>query len=163
VSSEDEEEEIEFPDDLVTEPPRARLASKQHAGMSHTEVTDIQRLFGTPLDQTIDPELCFVMMPFGGQLDEAWEDVIRTTVSGVGLKPVRADGIYGTGAIMRDVWIQIVRSRILVADLTGKNPNVFYELGLAHALGRDVVLLSQSMDDVPFDLRHLHDLRHGVR
>jgi hypothetical protein len=40
-----------------------------------------------------------------------------------------------------------------VADLTSKNPNVFYELGMAHAMGKEVVLLAQSLDDVPFDLR----------
>ena len=94
-------------------------------------------------------------MPFRDDLNELWEDAIRNTVASLSLNAVRADETYGVGPIMKDIWTQIVRSRILIADLTGKKSNVFYELGLAHALERDVVLLSQSMDDVPFDLRHL--------
>lgn len=47
------------------------------------------------------------------------------------------------------------RSRIIVADCTGKNANVFYEIGIAHAIGREVILITQSMNDIPFDLRHL--------
>ena len=55
--------------------------------------------------------------------------------------------------ITRDIWEKINRARFLIADLTGQNPNVFYEVGLAHALGKDVVLLTQTMTDVPFDLK----------
>jgi len=54
-----------------------------------------------------------------------------------------------------DIWEKINRARFIVADLTGKNPNVFYEVGLAHAIGKDVILITQSMDDVPFDLKVL--------
>jgi hypothetical protein len=56
---------------------------------------------------------------------------------------------------MRDIWSAIHAARIVVADCTGRNPNVFYEIGLAHAIGRYTILISQSIDDVPFDLRHL--------
>jgi hypothetical protein len=55
---------------------------------------------------------------------------------------------------MEDVWEQVCRARVLVAELTGRNPNVFYELGMAHTLGKSVILITQSIDDVPFDLRH---------
>lgn len=61
----------------------------------------------------------------------------------------------GTNLITWDIWERINRARFLVADLTDFNANVFYELGLAHALSKDVVLIAQSMDFVPFDLKAL--------
>ena len=54
----------------------------------------------------------------------------------------------------------IWRSRVVLADLSGKNPNVFYEVGIAHSLGRRTILVAQSMDDVPFDLRALRVLHY---
>jgi hypothetical protein len=58
-------------------------------------------------------------------------------------------------AIIQDVVSLIDRSRIVVCDCTGRNPNVFYEAGIAHTLGREVILITQSANDIPFDLRHL--------
>jgi hypothetical protein len=55
---------------------------------------------------------------------------------------------------MDDVVATIRRAQIIIADLTGQNANVFYEVGIAHAIGKPVLLLTQSIDDVPFDLRH---------
>ncbi len=65
---------------------------------------------------------------------------------------------------MQDVVSLIDRSRIVIADCTGRNPNVFYEIGIAHTLGREVILITQNEGDVPFDLRHLryvHYLNNG--
>ncbi|MEP6697900.1 MAG: hypothetical protein ABJA34_13630 [Pseudonocardiales bacterium] len=56
---------------------------------------------------------------------------------------------------MDQIWRGIRAAKILVAELTTKNPNVFYELGLAHALEKPVVLVSSNQEDVPFDLRHI--------
>ena len=56
---------------------------------------------------------------------------------------------------MQQILAGILEARVCVAQLTGKNANVFYELGIAHALKRPVVLISAAEDDVPFDLRHL--------
>jgi len=56
---------------------------------------------------------------------------------------------------MADIWEAICAARIIVADCTGRNPNVFYEAGLAHTVGKPVVLLTQNKDDIPFDLRHI--------
>jgi hypothetical protein len=67
----------------------------------------------------------------------------------------RADDVAGVNAITWDVWERINRARFLIADLTKQNANVFYELGLAHAISKDVVLLTQSMEYVPFDLKAL--------
>jgi hypothetical protein len=49
----------------------------------------------------------------------------------------------------------MLRSRVVICDCTGRNPNVFYEIGIAHTLGREVILITQNPEDIPFDLRHL--------
>ena len=69
---------------------------------------------------------------------------------------MRADNeIFGAGKIMDQVWQGINAAKVLVAELTSKNPKVFYELGIAHALQKPVVLVSSNEDDVPFDLKHI--------
>lgn len=61
---------------------------------------------------------------------------------------------------MQDIANLIARSRVVISDLSGKNPNVFYETGIAHTLGRDVIQITQSAEDVPFDLRHLRFINY---
>lgn len=77
-----------------------------------------------------------------------------------GLRAVRADSIFLPSAIMPDIWRFLSEARVLVADLTGRNPNVFYELGLAHAMRKPVILVANSLDDIPFDLRGLRVLSY---
>jgi hypothetical protein len=99
---------------------------------------------------------CFVMQPFSGPLGGYYESIFKPAIQQAGLEPVRADAeIFHTGKIMDQVWRGIREAKVLVAELTTKNPNVFYELGLAHALEKPVVLVSSNQDDVPFDLRHI--------
>ena len=76
---------------------------------------------------------------------------------------MRADELFSTGSVMEQIWEQIRKAKILLADLTGKNPNVFYELGLAHAIGKPVVFTSGNLEDVPFDLRHLRVIIYDIR
>ena len=94
----------------------------------------------------------FVIMPFTQNWsDDIWNLVIKEAIISTGLNPIRADDLYGKD-IMEDVWSGILRSRLIIADTTGRNPNVFYELGIAHTLGKDVILLTQDVSDIPFDL-----------
>jgi len=109
---------------------------------------------------TLDPQLCFVLMPFADRFQPIYDDHIRPAVEGVGLRCERADDIRGTNLITWDIWERINRARFLIAELTDRNPNVFYELGLAHALSKDVILLTQSMDFVPFDLKALRCIQY---
>jgi HEAT repeat protein len=102
---------------------------------------------------------CFILMPFKPDLDELYIRVVKPTVERTRLfQCLRADEIYGPRPIMLDVWASIQAAMLVIADLTGRNPNVLYELGLAHALQKPVILLTQTIDDVPFDLRHLRVL-----
>lgn len=99
--------------------------------------------------------ICFVIMPFGGWLDSYYLSIYRPAIEAAGLDPHRADDLFRPSTIVNDIWSYTKRAKVLLADLTGKNPNVFYELGLAHALAKPVILIAESMDDIPFDLRAL--------
>ena len=67
---------------------------------------------------------------------------------------MRADSLWEHSVIIQDVFSLIFRSSVVIVDFTGMNPNVMYETGIAHTLGKLVVPISQSLDDVPFDMRH---------
>jgi len=101
-------------------------------------------------------DTCFVMQPFGGPLGSYYATIYEPAIKKAGLTPIRADAeIFGTGKIIDQIWSGIKVSKILVAELTSRNANVFYELGLAHALMKPVVLISSNEEDVPFDIRHV--------
>jgi hypothetical protein len=115
------------------------------------------------------PNQCFVLMPFHSSFDEVYAE-IKSSLKTIGFGCSRADDIYENRPIMTIILSEIAVAHFVIADLTGKNPNVFYEVGVAHSL-RDipnVILISQSMDHVPFDLRHLpviiyeHDNMRGL-
>ncbi len=99
-----------------------------------------------------------VVMPFQEDLSTFYEEGIKTTVEELHLSVGRADELFSSRSIMDDIWRAIYFSKFLIADCSYKNPNVFYEVGIAHTLGKPVVLLSQSNDDIPFDLRHLRHI-----
>jgi len=99
---------------------------------------------------------CFVMMPFAAPIGDYYDKIYDPAIRRAGLTPIRADAdIFGTGKIMDQIWTGINGAKILVAELTNRNPNVFYELGLAHALRKPVVLVASDKEDVPFDLQHI--------
>jgi hypothetical protein len=106
---------------------------------------------------------CFVMQPFASPLGDYYEKIYKPAIEKAGLNPVRADAdIFGTGKIIDQVWRGITNAKVLVAELTTRNPNVFYELGLAHALNKPVVLVSSNEPDVPFDLQHIRVIYYDV-
>jgi hypothetical protein len=98
---------------------------------------------------------CFVLMPFSARHDRYYANIYAPAVEAVYLTPMRGDSLFASRSIMDDIWRSIRSAVVLIADLTGQNANVFYELGLAHAIGKPVVLVSQTLEDVPFDLRGL--------
>jgi hypothetical protein len=99
---------------------------------------------------------CFVVMSFAPPIGSYFQTVYEPAIKKAGLRAVRADAdIFGTGKIMDQIWAGINAAKVLVAELTTRNPNVFYELGLAHAKEKPVVLVSSNEGDVPFDLKHI--------
>jgi hypothetical protein len=104
------------------------------------------------------PETCFVLMPFKDPFDSYFKRIIKPAIEANRLYAVRGDSLFRSTNIMDDVWNGIRRAKMLIAELTEKNPNVFYELGLAHAVSKPVILISASIDDIPFDLRAIRVL-----
>lgn len=102
----------------------------------------------------VNEKLCFIIMPFTDKLNPIYESIIKPVIKDLKLECLRADEIFTSKPIIEDIWDNIKKARFLIADLTERNPNVFYELGLAHALNKEVILLTQDINDVPFDLRH---------
>jgi hypothetical protein len=98
---------------------------------------------------------CFIVMPFHALFQAEYERVIQPAIEEAGLRCIRGDEIYTHQAIVHDIWKSIRQARLIVAELSGRNPNVMYEIGLAHAIGKPIVLLTRNEDDVPFDLRAL--------
>jgi hypothetical protein len=110
-----------------------------------------------PLPGAVDDKSCFVIMPFGADanVQEVYRDVVIPVAESLGLRVTRADDIFGHREIIRDIWRAIGAARVVIADVTGRNANVFYELGMAHAIGKDAIMLAQRREDVPFDVTHL--------
>jgi hypothetical protein len=100
-------------------------------------------------------DTCFVLMPFDPpKLTDIYKRYVKHPIESYTiLKCFRADDIYRSTQIMQDVWVKINEAKLIVADLTYKNPNVFYELGMAHAVGKQVILIAQSIEWIPFDLQ----------
>lgn len=99
----------------------------------------------------------FVLMPFLEPWStRIWERLIKPVCANEDLIARRADDLYGRD-IVEDIWSSICTAAIIIADITNRNPNVFYELGVAHTLGKKVVLITQNVSDIPFDLnRYRH-------
>ena len=93
------------------------------------------------------------MMPFNLAFDNVYS-AISKAANEAGFKCKRADDIWNHSTVIQDVFSLIFQSYIVVCDFSGKNPNVFYEAGIAHTLGKHVVPITQSEQDIPFDLQH---------
>lgn len=96
---------------------------------------------------------CFVLMPFDDEFDAVYEHLIKKPLEEAGFVVDRADSLLNQRNILQDIVEGIAQSDLVVADLTDLNPNVFYELGLAHALGKRTVIITRDLSSLPFDLR----------
>lgn len=120
---------------------------------------------------------CFVIMPFGNpsvdpdeahRLDQIYSQWIQPTVeavpvpgeAGAFLSCHRADRESRTGEIISHIVEHLVSAEIVIADLSGRNPNVFYELGVRHTVANGTILIADSIEDVPFDLRGLRAIQY---
>lgn len=120
----------------------------------------VEPLFGAPSSAPQFKADVFMVMPFLETMRPVYVDHIKPVVERLGLTIKRGDDFFTTQGIMDDIWAIINKSEIVIADCTGKNPNVFYEIGVAHTLGKPTILITQNTDDVPFDLRHLRYIKY---
>jgi len=123
--------------------------------------------------ETAQPKRCFVIIPFGKKqdlgnqqvidFDEVYEYIIKEVAEKLGLEVIKCDEIQGAGWIHRDMLEHIYRDDVAIVDITTRNPNVFYELGVRHALRRSVtVLMKQKDTDIPFDIRGMRILDYDT-
>lgn len=133
--------------------------SLKRLGESGADSMVVRPYFGKPA-ATAMPLDVFVLMSFKPELRPIYEDHILNVTKSLNLRAKRADDFFGSHHIMSDVWEAINSARVLIADCTGRNPNVFYEIGVAHTLGRTVILITQTNTDVPFDLQAIRYIQY---
>lgn len=129
------------------------------AELEPTQSMAVKPYFGPPTAPATKSDL-FVLMPFTDELKPVYQDHIVRVAKSLKLAAARADDFFTTQSIMSDVWNAICDGRLIIADCTGRNPNVFYEIGLAHTVGKNVILITQDKDDIPFDIRHLRFIEY---
>lgn len=118
------------------------------------------KVFDVSRPPRIELDAAACMMPFAATFNDIYNE-ISGACSEAGLNCLRVDEIYNNKSIIDDVIGTIDRARIVICDLTGKNPNVLYETGIAHALGREVIIIAQDIsNDVPFDLKHMRCIEY---
>jgi len=99
-------------------------------------------------------------MPFSGDMiQEVYKEYTKPTVEDVGMKCIRGDDIFSVTSVMEDIFEAICEAHVVIGEFTGRNPNVLYEAGIAHTLGKPLICITQNIEDVPFDMR---SIRHIV-
>jgi hypothetical protein len=119
---------------------------------SERRITFVPYVFQVP-DAHVELDLVAVMMPFTMEFNGVYESIKGATAIS-NLRCLRADDMWENTTIVQDIFNLIFRAQIVVVDFSGKNPNVMYETGIAHTLGKHVIPISQALEDVPFDMRH---------
>jgi hypothetical protein len=117
-------------------------------------------------DFAVQDNLAVVLMPFKPDWSDEIYEVFKDAVgsyTGITFSTWRSDEEYTDDVIIQTVWEKINQARFIIADCTGKNPSVFYELGIAHALGKPVFMCSQDRNDFPFDIKHIRSYEYGLR
>jgi hypothetical protein len=94
----------------------------------------------------------FVVMQFTTPYNELFSDVIAPVCEDLGLIAVRADDSFGPGLIIADIVRDITEAKVIIAEITPANPNVYYEVGYAHALNKPTILIAESPIQLPFDV-----------
>ena len=96
----------------------------------------------------------FVLMPFDESFNDIYSYGIKQTCVELGAYCERVDEQIFSERILDRIYNQISKADIIIADMTSRNSNVFYEVGYAHGIGKNVILLTKNSDDIPFDLKH---------
>ena len=140
-------------------------------GMSLDELASISRhskgmavvpIFGRPQRLPADHELdVFVLMPFKTRLEAVYSRHMKKMAEELGLRMRRADELFSPRPFMEKVWDGICAAELIIADCTERNPNVFYEIGIAHTVGKKVLLITRSEKDVPSDIQHFDFIHYN--
>jgi hypothetical protein len=165
---------IRFPAEILSEDTTERREALSAIASEHVDseirrarkemnIIQLNPLFG-PASFEVDSKLVFVLMPFDDDLTEIYKSVVKIAIedSGLGLVCRRADDYKTNKAIVQDIWKAICEARVILADLTRLNPNVMYELGMAHTVGKETILIYQKSQQIafPFDLAHIRRIEY---
>lgn len=113
----------------------------------------IRPVFGN-INYSIVPKSIFLIMPFREEWSDDTFDVIQDISNRVNCKLIRGDDLFAPSIIVDDIWREINKAEIIIADITIHNANVFYEIGIAHTLGKQVILIrKEDGQDAPFDIK----------
>ena len=162
-----------YSDTLLELAARGGVSRIQESGVEQWELTPGARTVlnsctvGRRLDGAaevqVDRSRVFCVMPFSmSWSDSVWESCIEPASKRAGLNPIRGDTTLRTGKLIQNVWNQILECGCVIADLTEPNANVYYELGMAHALGRDTFVMIQKNVDLPADLKGSHYVEYDA-
>ena len=153
----------ELNDDLLASDDRWRdvnhilLSSQEHSSRSRTRrgvaLTSFLESYGLNQQELkVSPRLVFVLTPFHESFQPVF-DAIASTCRRLGLEAYRGDEEFIEGDVLGHVLRMIVKARLVIAVVDGRNPNVFYELGVAHGLDKQTILVARAAGSLPFDLR----------
>jgi hypothetical protein len=132
----------------VTVPPNPKR--RRHVGLWCSNHADIS--IDNIVVQGGKPR-AFVVMQFSEPYDQVYSEVVRSVCESFNLQTVRADELYGPGLIIGDVVDQIQRAQVVIADITPANANVYFEVGYALALNKQIILLARKGTELPFDVK----------
>lgn len=147
-----------------TQAPKLKASSQEFVSTAAPQpepsrtISFVPSVFKVPEASPSD-DIVAVMMPFAAEFD-AVHEAIRGACEKVGFRCYRADDIWEDSTFIQDIFDLIFVAAIVVVDFTGKNPNVLYETGISHTLGKHLVPLTQNMDHIPSDLRAHRALRY---
>jgi len=123
-----------------------------------------ERLYGSPKDRTEARRAsCFIVMPFSQEWSADVHRILATACEAAGVRPVRGDDLFSPTDILEDIWQSLNAADFVIADITGRNPNVLYELGIAHTLAKPVLILSKEAADIPIDLATRRVILYGQK
>lgn len=134
----------------------ADFISTAHTEVPKRMITFSPQVFAVPTKEQ-NKKLIAVMLPFKYA---STFDAIKTACDSLHLDCKKADDIWVNSTFIQDIFELIFTSQVVIADFTDKNPNVFYEVGIAHTLGKTVIPITQNIEDVPSDLRHHRVLKY---
>jgi hypothetical protein len=103
----------------------------------------------------------FVLMPYRNPYNGYYQAIFKPALEDSGYRVSRADDLFEARPIILGIQTSILDADLILCEMSGKNPNVFYELGLAHAVGRPVILVTHVEEDIPFDLRHIRTIMYN--
>jgi hypothetical protein len=123
-----------------------------------------ERLYSPPRDRP-DPRhaSCFIVMPFSQEWSADVHRILARACEAAGVRPVRGDDLFSPTDILEDIWQSLNAADFVIADITGRNPNVLYELGIAHTLAKPVLILSKEAADIPIDLATRRVILYGQK